>query len=49
MGRAMPKLVKGRTMRMAAMGTSRVGKGAEERRLFLGETAEGMNKKKSRM
>ena len=38
-GRAMPKLVKGCAMGMAAMGAGRVGKGVEERKLFLGETA----------
>ena len=48
-GRAMRQLVKGRTIRMAVMGASRVGKGAEVRRLFLRKTAEGMNKKKSHM
>ena len=48
-GRAMRQLVKGRTIRMAVMGASRVGKGAEVRGLFLGKTAEGMHKKKSRM
>ena len=38
-GRAMPKLVKGCAMGMAAMGASRVGKWVEERKLFLGEAA----------
>ena len=38
-GRAMPKLVKGCAMGMAAMRASRVGKGVEERKLFLGEAA----------
>ena len=38
-GRAMPELVKGCAMGMVAMGASRVGKGVEERNLFLGETA----------
>ena len=38
-GRAMPKLMKGRAMGMAAMGASRVSKGVEERKLFFREAA----------
>ena len=48
-GRAMPKLMKGCAMGMAAMGASRVSKGVEERKLFFGEAAQGMNKEKSSM
>ncbi len=46
-GRAMPKLVKGCAMGMAAMGAGRAGKGVEERKLFFRDAAQGMNKEKS--
>ena len=49
MGRAMPKLVEGRALGVAAVWASRVGKRIEEGELLLREAAKGMYKKQPRM
>ena len=49
MGRAVPEFVEWGAMGVAAVGASRAGKRVEDRKFFLGKTAQGMNEEKPRM
>ena len=49
MGRAVPEFVEWGAMGVAAVGASKAGKRVEERKFFLGKTAQGMNEEKPRM